>query len=173
MKKRVEAAVASAKTNRESFLDDLIAFASIPSISTDPKYKKDIEITALWVANNLKSLGVNSVHIFPTAGHPIVYGELLKAGKDKPTALIYGHYDVQPAEPFEKWETDPFNPEIKRDKVYARGISDMKGQIIAVLSALSSILNTADFPINIKFLSNKPISCIMFFLSIIQAPLPQ
>jgi len=152
MYEKVKSALAYAKTNRDHFLKDLFSFASIPSISTDPEHKADIETAALWVAQKLETMGIEAVKIFSTEGHPLVYGQWLLAGEKVPTALVYGHYDVQPADPVDRWDTDPFKPDIQQNNAFARGISDMKGQIIAVLSAIASIINTGNFPINLKFL---------------------
>jgi acetylornithine deacetylase/succinyl-diaminopimelate desuccinylase-like protein len=92
------------------------------------------------------------VTIYPTAGHPVVYGDHLKAGPDAPTVLIYGHYDVQPAEPLEKWTTEPFSPVIQGDLLFARGATDMKAQVQATITAVESILNSGELPVNVKFL---------------------
>lgn len=138
--------------HKDLFLDELKEFVSIPSVSTDPKHKVDIEQAAYWVAEQLKELGLNNVKIMPTAGHPVVYGDSLKAGNQKPTALIYGHYDVQPADPLDLWDTPAFEPTQKGDNLYGRGASDMKGQIIVSLKSLESIIKTGDLPLNIKFL---------------------
>lgn len=152
MIEKFKAAVPYAKTNRDHFLEDLFSFSSIPSVSTDPNHVADIKAAALWLANKLEAMGIESVKLFPTQGHPLVYGQWLHAGEKVPTVLIYGHYDVQPADPIEKWDKDPFTPVIVHEHAYARGISDMKGQIIAVLSAIESIMNTGVFPVNLKFL---------------------
>ena len=137
--------------HKEKFLEELIAFSAIPSISTDPIAKADIDRTAQWVADKLISLGIDNVNIYPTAGHPVVYGEVLKA-EGKPTVLIYGHYDVQPAAPLDKWDSDPFKPEVRGDHLYARGATDMKGQVAATIHAIEAILKTSDLPINVKFI---------------------
>ncbi len=114
------AALNYSNTNKEIFLEELITFSSIPSISTDPKAKTDVERTAQWVADKLTAIGIDEVKIYPTARHPIVYGESLKA-EGAPTVLIYGHYDVQPAAPLEKWDSDPFTPEVRGDHLYRAG----------------------------------------------------
>jgi len=138
--------------HRDRFINELIAFSSIPSISTDPDREDDVNTAAEWVEKKLVSLGIENVNIFPTLRHPIVYGEWLKAGGTNPTVLVYGHYDVQPAEPLDQWDTNPFKPEIHDDYIYARGISDMKGQVTAVINAVESIVFTSKFPVNLKFL---------------------
>lgn len=144
-------AIEYAHQNKEVFLEELIAFSTIPSISTDPEAKADIEKTAQWVADKLTSLNVDNVKIYPTTGHPVVYGESLKA-KGAPTVLIYGHYDVQPAAPLEKWDSDPFKPEVRGNNLYARGATDMKGQVAASIDAVEAILKTSSLPINVKFI---------------------
>jgi acetylornithine deacetylase/succinyl-diaminopimelate desuccinylase-like protein len=100
----------------------------------------------------MHSLGFENVKILPTARHPVVYGESLKAGSDKPTVLIYGHYDVQPAEPLELWGTPPFEPTKHGENLYGRGASDMKGQVVASLKAVEAYAHTGDLPINVKFI---------------------
>ncbi|HUV92326.1 MAG TPA: dipeptidase, partial [Anaerolineales bacterium] len=97
-------------------------------------------------------LGFENVKILPTARHPVVYGESLKAGSDKPTVLIYGHYDVQPAEPLELWGTPPFEPTKHGENLYGRGASDMKEQVVASLKAVEAYAHTGDLPINVKFI---------------------
>jgi acetylornithine deacetylase/succinyl-diaminopimelate desuccinylase-like protein len=138
--------------NNERFLNELKEIVAIPSISTSPEHKEDVARAAEWLAAQLRSLGMDQVQIMPTGGHPVVYGEWLGADADKPTVLIYGHYDVQPVDPIELWETGPFDAVVKGDNLYARGASDMKGQVIASLKAVESIIQTGKFPVNIKWL---------------------
>ena len=140
------------QNHKNEYLEDLCKFVRIPSISADSSYKKDIEKTALWLSDYLKSIGIEKIEIFNTSLFPIVFGEYSKAGPENPTMLIYGHYDVQPADPIDQWITDPFSPEIKNGQLFARGSSDMKGQLIVSLAAIDSILHTNLLPINIKFL---------------------
>jgi acetylornithine deacetylase/succinyl-diaminopimelate desuccinylase-like protein len=129
-----------AHDHQERFLDELIEFGKIPSISTDPDAKADIERAASWVADHLKSMGMANIQIIPTPGHPVVYAESI-AGDQAPTLLIYGHYDVQPADPLDLWTDPPFSPTIHGDNIYARGISDMKGQVLATFKAVEAIVN--------------------------------
>ncbi len=138
--------------HKKQNLDKMKEIISIPSVSTDPGRKESINKAAEWLKDELTSLGMTRVEIFPTPRHPIVYAENLTAGKDKPTVLIYGHYDVQPEDPIEEWDSDPFTPTEVGENLVARGATDMKGQIIAVLSALDAIQQTGDLPLNIKFL---------------------
>jgi acetylornithine deacetylase/succinyl-diaminopimelate desuccinylase-like protein len=136
----------------DQFLQGLIEFCTIPSISTDPQHKPDVDRCAQWVANQMVRIGLENVQLFPTPKHPIVYGELLAAGPDAATILVYGHYDVQPAEPVEKWSSDPFSPELRGDFLQARGATDMKAQVLASLNALEAILQTGQLPVNLKFM---------------------
>jgi acetylornithine deacetylase/succinyl-diaminopimelate desuccinylase-like protein len=141
-----------AHRQNSTFIKDLAAFVRIPSISTDPQHKTDMHRAAEWVAGQLDRLKFSRVEIFPTPLHPIIYGETLQAGKQAPTLLIYGHYDVQPAEPLQLWQSPAFDPEQRGDNLYGRGASDMKGQVVASLKALESIINTSPLPINVKVL---------------------
>ena len=147
-----ETAVQYIHQNREKFLDELKEFATIPSISTDSKYANDIKNSAEWLVDQFRSLGLDNIKIYPTARHPVVYAEYTKAGKQAPTVLIYGHYDVQPADPLDEWDTPPFEPTIRGDYIYGRGISDMKGQVLATIKAVQAIQTTGNLPVNVKFL---------------------
>jgi acetylornithine deacetylase/succinyl-diaminopimelate desuccinylase-like protein len=146
------AALQYAQEHRAPFLEDLKTFVRIPSISTDPESKSEMRHAAEWAAQELRALGMDHVEIYPTKGHPVVYGELLKAGPDKPTILLYGHYDVQPAEPLELWESSPFEPEQRGDNLFGRGASDMKGQVIASMKAIEALVNNGGFPVNLKYI---------------------
>jgi acetylornithine deacetylase/succinyl-diaminopimelate desuccinylase-like protein len=141
-----------AHENNARFLDELKEVLAIPSISTSAEYKADMARCAEWIANQLRSLGMENVQIMPTGGHPVVYGEQLKAGKDAPTVLIYGHYDIQPVDPLELWTSDPFRAEVRGDNLFARGSSDMKGQVIASLKAVESVVRTSGLNVNLKWL---------------------
>ncbi|MBE9474810.1 MAG: dipeptidase [Chloroflexi bacterium] len=146
------AALQFAQKNNARFLAELKDFLIIPSISTDPEHKADMDRAAQWVANQFEELGLTRVEIFPTEGHPVVYGEMLSDLKDAATILVYGHYDVQPAEPLELWTTDAFDPVQRGENLYTRGASDMKGQVMASIKALEAVLSTGKSPISIKFL---------------------
>lgn len=145
-------AIEFAHTNAERFLDELKEFTSIPSISTDEASKPDVHRAAEWLVSRLQTLGMSNVQVCPTGGHPVVFAECLQAGSNAPTALLYGHYDVQPVDPIELWVSGPFIPEIRGEYIFARGISDMKGQLMVALDAIESILRTGQLPINFKFL---------------------
>jgi acetylornithine deacetylase/succinyl-diaminopimelate desuccinylase-like protein len=138
--------------HKNESLEKLKELVAIPSVSTDPDRAGEIKKAAEWVKGELESLGMTQVKIYPTPRHPIVYAENLTAGKDKPTALVYGHYDVQPEDPVDEWNSDPFTPTEIDENLYGRGASDMKGQVIATFSAVEAILKTGELPFNVKFL---------------------
>ncbi|MFS0863082.1 dipeptidase [Fredinandcohnia sp. 179-A 10B2 NHS] len=139
------------KENRESHLQELFNLLSIPSISALPDHKEDVSRAANWVAESLQKIGMDNVSIHPTKGHPVVYGDWLHA-EGKPTVLIYGHYDVQPVDPLHLWDSPPFEPEIRDEKLFARGASDDKGQTFMHIKALEAILKTeGSLPLNFKF----------------------
>jgi len=148
----LSSALAYIQDHREHFLEELEAFVSIASISTDPAAKPEMQRAAEWVAGQLRRLRMQNVAIYPTAGHSVVYGEWLGAGPAKPTVLIYGHYDVQPPEPLELWETPPFEPTRRGENLYGRGASDMKGQVMIALKALEALTYAGELPINVKFI---------------------
>ena len=138
--------------NREVFINELKDFLRIPSISTLAENKKDINYCANFVMEKLKQAGMSRVEVFQSEGHPIVYGEWLGA-PGKPTILIYGHYDVQPVDPIDLWDSPPFEPTIKDGKIYARGATDDKGQVFMHFKSVESFFRTVGSPpLNIKFL---------------------
>ena len=147
----LQAALDWATQREDDHLNELKEVLSIPSVSTLPEHVPDIRRCADWLAAQLKRLGLKTVELKETPGHPIVYGEWLEA-PDKPTVLIYGHYDVQPADPLEEWDTPPFDPTIRDDYIYARGASDMKGQIFAQIKAMEAMANNGGLPFNVKYL---------------------
>ena len=152
MSSNLTEALKFAQENKKRFLDELISLASIPSISTDPEHKNDMKRAAEWIADQMRRIGMKGVQIFPTGGHPVVYSELVEAGSTAPTVLIYGHYDVQPAEPLELWKTPAFEPTVRGENLYARGATDMKGQVMAALKAVEAVVRTGKLPVNVKFL---------------------
>jgi acetylornithine deacetylase/succinyl-diaminopimelate desuccinylase-like protein len=135
--------------NEQRLLDELMAFLRIPSISTLPENKPDVERAARFVADALKQAGMENVEIIPTAGHPLVYGDWMHA-PGKPTVLLYGHYDVQPPDPLELWETPPFEPTLRNGNIYARGSADDKGQFYMHIKAVEAL--KGKLPLNVKFL---------------------
>lgn len=140
------------KNNHNLYVEELQALLRIPSISTLPENNEDMKYCATFVADKLKQAGMNRVEIFPTEGHPIVYGEWLGA-PGKPTVLIYGHYDVQPVDPVELWNSPPFEPTIKGDKIFARGATDDKGQMYIHIKSVEAFFKVkGSLPLNVKFI---------------------
>jgi acetylornithine deacetylase/succinyl-diaminopimelate desuccinylase-like protein len=138
--------------NQARFLDELFDYLRIPSVSSLPEHAGDVVRAAQWVADRCGAAGIENVEIMPTGGHPVVYGDWLHA-PGAPTVLIYGHFDVQPADPFDLWTTPPFEPEIRNGRIYARGASDDKGNsLIPVLAAEALLKTTGRLPVNVKFL---------------------
>lgn len=144
-------AIETAHSGRDTYTHQLTQLLSIPSISTLTEHKPDIQRMAEWLAENLRGMGMEHVQIIETAGNPVVYGDWLHA-PDAPTVLIYGHYDVQPVDPLDLWETEPFTPTLKGDAIYARGASDNKAQFFSHMKAVEAILKgTGTLPVNVKF----------------------
>ncbi len=141
-----------AKDNRARFLEELGQLVAIPSVSADSKHTPDVLRAADWLAAKLKKLGFENIQIMPTDGHPMVAGDWRGAGPKAKTMLIYGHYDVQPVDPVELWDTPPFETTKKGDLLFGRGTSDMKGQVIATLAAVEAALHAGDVPLNMKFM---------------------
>src|SRR5450432_2126774 len=136
--------------NKERFLDEMIELLRIPSVSAKSEHKEDMILCAEAVKNSLLLSGADKAEIMPTDGHPVVYGEKI-IDKNKPTVLVYGHYDVQPAEPLDLWHSGPFEPVIKDGKIYARGACDDKGQVYMHVKALETMVKTNSLVTNIKF----------------------
>ena len=140
------------QNNKQTYIEELKDFLRIPSISTLSENKKDVAGCAEFVSENLKKIGLNRVEIFKTEGHPIVYGEWLGA-PGKPTILVYGHYDVQPVDPIELWNSPPFEPTIKNGKIFARGATDDKGQVFMHFKSVEAFFkNEGSLPVNIKYI---------------------
>ncbi len=140
-----------AHLHQDRFLAELKTFLRIPSISTQAAHQSDMTAAAEWLRVHLLGIGFSRVDIMSTPGHPIVYAEWLVAGPERPTLLVYGHYDVQPPDPLELWRTSPFEPTVVGDDLFARGVADDKGQLFIHLKALEA-LNTASggLPVNVK-----------------------
>lgn len=148
-----QAVIDYANSHREDYLHQLIEVVSIPSISTLREHKPDVRRAAQWVGDHMVEVGLEDVRIFTTDGHPVVFGQWAQAGPDAPTILIYGHYDVQPADPLEEWHTEPFEPTIQNGNLYARGASDDKGQFFTHLKSVEAYLEVEGrLPVNIKFM---------------------
>jgi len=139
------------ETHQGRFLDELMDFLRIPSISTSREYEKDLYKAAEFVKHKLLEAGADQARLIATQGYPLVYGEKM-VDKSLPTVLVYGHYDVQPAEPYSLWDTLPFDPVLREDKIYARGASDDKGQVYIHIKALETMLATQQLPCNVRFL---------------------
>lgn len=141
------------RDHAERFRQELHNLLRIPSISTDPAYADAMQRTAEWLVDHMRSLGLENAQVMPTAGYPVAYGEWLGAGPNKPTVLVYGHYDVVPAKEEDGWETPPFEPVEKEGKIYARGATDDKGQLFIHVKALECYLKVfGEAPVNVKFL---------------------
>ncbi len=140
------------REHEDRFLEDLKGWLRIPSISTLPEHVGDVQQAAEYAADQLRRIGFEQVQVIPTKGHPLVYGEWLKA-PGKPTLLIYGHYDVQPVDPLDLWESPPFEPTIRGGNLYARGAADDKGQTMLVFKALESLMSVnGTLPVNVRVL---------------------
>ena len=145
-------AIGFLKERFSRFVGELKDFIRIPSVSSDRKRTADLQRCARWLADQLRQAGLMRVRVLPTPRHPIVYGEWLDAS-GKPTLLIYGHYDVQPAEPVKDWEFPPFAAQIHNGFLHGRGASDDKGQLFTHLKALESLLKSrCQLPVNVKCL---------------------
>lgn len=144
-------AIEYARAQQARFVDELKDFLRIPSISTQPEHQGDIKRAAEWLRDQLLAVGFPKAEVMPTPGHPVVYAEWLAAGPDAPTVLVYGHYDVQPPEPLEMWDTPPFEPTVVGDDLVARGASDDKGQAFIYVKVAEAFKSTAGAPpLNIK-----------------------
>lgn len=145
------------QANKDRFLNELLDLLRIPSVSADPKYAGDVNKTAEAVKQRLIEAGVDKVEVSPTKGYPVVYGEKIIDPK-KPTVIVYGHYDVQPADPLNLWDSPPFEPVIKKTEVhpdgaiFARGACDDKGQMYMHVKAFEIMMKTGTLPCNVKFM---------------------
>lgn len=143
--------------NKERFLEELLELLRIPSVSADPAYKEDVAKTAEFIADNLRKSGADNVEVLPTGGHPIVYGDKI-IDPALPTVLVYGHYDVQPPDPLDLWESGPFEPVIKKTAIhpqgaiFARGSCDDKGQAFMHIKAFEAMWANNNLPCNVKFM---------------------
>ena len=144
--------------NQNRFEEELMEFVRIPSVSASSDYSKDVERAAIWVYDRLEKAGVENTTIMPTGGHPVVYGDWLHAGPSKPTVLIYGHFDVQPAEPFDLWDTPPFEPEIRNGKMFGRGASDDKGGMLIPIISFEAIIKTSSAQFEVRLALPKEVN---------------
>lgn len=136
--------------NKDKFLEELLELLRIPSVSADSKFKGDVRKAAEYLKDRFTDLGTH-VEICETAGYPIVYAEHI-IDPSLPTVLVYGHYDVQPADPYELWDSPPFDPVVKNEKIYARGSADDKGQVYMHVKAYEALIKTDSLPCNVKFM---------------------
>ncbi len=139
------------EANRQRFVDELVAFLRIPSISSSTEHKGEVARAAEFLRAELQRLGIEA-RLFPTAGHPVVYGEWMGAGAGRPTVLVYGHYDVQPVDPLDLWESPPFEPRARDGLLFARGAVDDKGQVWLHLKAFEAWRQAGGPPANVKFI---------------------
>lgn len=137
--------------NKERFLEELFELLRIPSVSTSPDHKGDVQKAADYVREQLEKAGTDRAEVHSTSGHPIVFGEK-KVDDDAPTVLVYGHYDVQPPDPEELWETAPFEPTVRNEEIYARGACDDKGQMYMHIKAFELMMEQGGVPCNVKFM---------------------
>src|SRR5262249_25118772 len=141
------------RDHAKRFRHELLEFLHIPSLNGNPAHTNNVKRAAEWLAGNMHAMGGKSAKVMPTAGHPMVYGEWTGAGPDKPTVLVYGHYDVVPAVLEDGWYSPPFEPLEKDEKIYARGATDDKGQLFIHVKALESCLEAnGAAPVNVKLL---------------------
>ena len=138
-------------SNYDKNVEELKELLCIPSISSLSEHKEDIQHAASWISNKLKSIGMEHVEIIQTQGHPIIYADWIHQ-VNAPTVLVYGHYDVQPVDPVGLWETPPFEPTIRDEKIFARGATDDKGQMFLHIKAVETLMELyGSLPVNIKF----------------------
>jgi acetylornithine deacetylase/succinyl-diaminopimelate desuccinylase-like protein len=148
------AALAYSRQAQASSLSELMAFLRIPSVGTQPERAADTAAAADWLVAAMVAAGLEHCRTIPTPRHPLVYGDWLHAGPDAPTVLIYGHYDVQPADPLELWQSPPFAPEVRDNYLYARGAADDKGQFFIHLKAIEALLRgVGRLPVNVKVIA--------------------
>ena len=152
MAQTMERVIEHIERNRDRYLEELKEFLRIPSVSTDPANRREVARAADFVAGQLERVGMERVEVFPTPGHPIVFGEgPVLTGR--PTVLVYGHYDVQPVDPLELWESGPFEPTVRNGELYARGAADDKGQVFIHFKSVEAFTDGGgQLPVNVKFL---------------------
>ncbi len=153
MSDTIQNAIDYLQETQDKMIEDYKALLRFPSISADPAYASDVSACADWIVGQLETMGFENCEALATAGHPVVYGEWLKAGADKPTILVYAHYDVQPVDPLPLWLSEPFEGEIRERKMFARGASDNKAGVWGNLKTFEALLRTnGELPVNIKIM---------------------
>ena len=144
-------ALSYAEQNADRFVGELKELLRIPSVSTDPAYADEVRRAAVWLRDHFDAIGMETTDIIETDGHPIVYADHI-TDPANPTVVVYGHYDVQPPDPLEEWDTDPFEPALHGDRLYARGACDDKGQMFMQVKAAEAYLSgEGDLPVNLKY----------------------
>lgn len=150
---KIKAAVDYVHHQREDFIEGYIELLSFPSISADPAYASDVRKCANWIVTELKRIGFDNCKVIKTSGHPVVYADWLHAGDDKPTVLVYAHYDVQPVDPLPLWNSEPFEAEIREGKLYARGATDNKAGVWGNIKVFEAMLaSDGELPLNVKIM---------------------
>ena len=153
MTKSINSAIDYLQETQDKMMEEYKALLRFPSISADPDHADDIRACADWIVGQLQALGFDNCEAVETAGYPVVYGEWLKAGPDKPTVLVYAHYDVQPVDPLPLWHTEPFEGHIQDGKIFARGASDNKAGVWGNLKTFEALLKTTGaLPVNVKIM---------------------
>lgn len=149
---RMEKVLEYLESNKEKQLDELFELLKIPSISAQSEHDKDTRAAAEWLRAHFEAIGMENAQVLETAGHPVVYADWLHA-EDRPTILIYGHYDVQSPDPLDEWESKPFEPELRNGNIYGRGTADDKGQLMTHLKSIEALMAVNEkLPVNVKFL---------------------
>ncbi len=149
----IQNAIDYLQETQDKMMEDYKVLLRFPSISADPAHAEDVRACADWIVNQLEAMGFDNCEAIPTAGHPVVYGEWLKAGEDKPTVLVYAHYDVQPVDPLPLWHSEPFEGVIRDGKMFARGASDNKAGVWGNLKTFEAMLKAnGRLPVNIKIM---------------------
>jgi acetylornithine deacetylase/succinyl-diaminopimelate desuccinylase-like protein len=134
------------------YIQEFLEFLSIPSVSALPSHKADMVRAAEWLKARMIRAGIGDVQVIPTQGHPVVYGYAKAKDASAPTVVMYGHYDTQPADPLNEWHSEPFKPEVRDGKIYARGAADDKGGVFPTVVAVEEMLKSGGLPVNMKFL---------------------
>ncbi len=149
----IQNAIDYVRSHQDEFLNHYKELLSFPSIGADPAYTEDVKGCADWIVAELQRIGFDNCRAVPTAKHPVVYAEWLKTGADKPTVLVYDHYDVQPVDPLHLWESEPFTADIRDGRMYARGVSDNKAGVWGNLKVFEPLLQAnGELPLNVKIM---------------------
>lgn len=144
--------IATERRSDVDYIQEFLEFLSIPSVSALPSHKADVARAAEWLKARMIRAGIGDVQVIPTKGHPVVYGHAKAKDATAPTVIIYGHYDTQPADPLNEWHSEPFKPEVRDGKIYARGAADDKGGVFPTIVAVEEMLKADSLPVNLKFL---------------------